>query len=134
MPRHSPEQKKAVIIAKEIAKIRDNYTCQKCGDKDKQIHGSHILPVTWGKTSAMPDNILALCAGCHKMKKDSWHEDPIANARWFENKYPGEYDRLMRIAVAYSQNPFPKIDWAEVLNDLKEKKRQLLEEKEQLTS
>lgn len=120
---------KAIKAAKDLVKTRQNYTCEKCGkSRDAsgiQMHGSHILPVTWAKTAADPNNILCLCAGCHKTKRDSWHEDPIANGRWFEERWPGRYDELYAQALAYSQNPFPKIDWKLLHEELTQQLKEL---------
>lgn len=112
---------KAVDVAKTIAKVRDNYTCQKCGAtrETRMIHGAHIMPVTYGATAADPDNILALCSTCHSMGKNSAHQDPIQYGLWFEEKYPGKYAKLREKAIAYDRNPFPKIDWEEVRIRLK---------------
>lgn len=114
----------AIDAAKTLVKTRQNYTCEKCGrSRDAsgyQMHGSHIMPVTWAGTAALPYNILCLCSSCHKMARDSWHEDPVGSGRWFEEKWPGRYDELRQIAVAYSQNPKPKIDWKELRDSLKE--------------
>lgn len=110
-------RKKCVTKAKLIAKERDSWTCVKCGRTKAegwQIHGAHIIAETSHATCAEPDNIIALCARCHIR----WHEHPIETARWFEGKYPGLFDTLQAKATAYTRNPFPKIDWAEVLDSL----------------
>lgn len=113
---------KAIELAKKIAKTRANYECEKCSRTKAQgwqMHGAHILPVTWAKTAANPDNILCLCGACHSLGGKSQHQNPIPFARWFEQKWPGRYDELERIAIDYSQNPFPKIDWSYELEQLK---------------
>ena len=118
-------KKKAIDLAKKLVKTRQNYTCEKCGKSRTasglQMHGSHIIPVTYAKTAADPENILCLCSSCHKMARDSWHEDPVANGRWFDEKWPGRYDALREEATTYSQNPFPKLDWVQIHQELEEK-------------
>lgn len=118
----------AIKLAKIISKTRQNYECEKC-DKTLaqgwQMHGAHIMPVTWAKTAAMPENILCLCAACHSMGSNSQHQDPIPFSRWFDDKWPGRYDELRKLAVDYSQNPKPKIDWVEVLDGLKQQAEEL---------
>lgn len=113
---------KAVDLAKKIAKVRDGFVCQKCGRSKAQgwqMHGAHIMPETWAATAADPDNILTLCARCHSMGGESAHQNPIQFGRWFDEHYPGLYDQMASKAVAYSQNPFPKIDWDLALADLR---------------
>lgn len=113
---------KAIDIAKKIARARDGYQCQKCSRNKAegwQMHGAHIIPVTWAATAADPENLLTLCARCHSMGPDSSHQNPVMFGRWFDEHYPGLYDRMMAKAVAYSQNPFPKIDWDLKLAELK---------------
>ncbi len=110
---------KCVDVAKKIAKIRDNYTCVKCGAtrETRQIHGAHIMPVTYNGTAADPENIIALCSTCHSMGRTSAHQDPIQFGRWFEEMYPGRYDALNEKAQKYTKNPV-KIDWDEKRREL----------------
>lgn len=88
-----------VEVAIKIAKARDRYKCQKCGTTKKagsQIQGSHILPKgRHAALSADPENIIALCAGCHKWSSNSWHESPLEQG-WFHIKFPGLFDRLQK--------------------------------------
>lgn len=59
-----------------------------------QIHGSHILPEGgYNNLSAEPSNIIALCASCHKMAGNSWHESPLDQA-WFHRMFPNAFKRL----------------------------------------
>ena len=81
-------RKKCVARAKEEAKKRAGYKCEKCGrskEQGYQMHGSHIYPESIYKSmSAEVSNILCLCALCHW----DWHENPLAAADWFKKKYP----------------------------------------------
>lgn len=116
-------KEKAVELAKTLVKQRANYVCEKCGSSreatGKQMHGAHIMPVTWAATAADPYNLLCLCASCHSMGPNSSHQNPIPFGRWFDEKFPGRFDALQNKAVTYSQTRFPKIDWEEVYNNLK---------------
>jgi len=91
-------RKDCVELAKTIAKTRDRFRCQRCKVTKKsgyQIHGSHILPEGgYNNLSAEPLNIIALCANCHKMAGNSWHESPLEQATWFNREFPGLYKRL----------------------------------------
>lgn len=113
-------RKKAIEIAKKIAIARDGGTCQRCGRNKQsgyQIHGSHIFSVGAHPTiSAEPDNIKALCSTCHSPGfKGSWHEDPAASIKWFDEKFPGRRDRLVKL----EQEMLGKVDWKEKYETLK---------------
>jgi 5-methylcytosine-specific restriction endonuclease McrA len=70
---------------------RDENKCVRCGGTNA-LAPSHIL--SRGKYKRMrwvPENILTLCSGCHIFW---WHKEPIAAARWLEQKFPGLADKL----------------------------------------
>ena len=51
----------------DLVKTRDNYTCQKCGVKEKIMYAHHIDPVINNPIeSADIDNGITLCRNCHK--------------------------------------------------------------------
>ena len=114
-------RRKAVSIAKRLAKERDGYVCQFCGAtrETRQIHASHILSDSAHKNlSAMPENIIALCAIHHSVKySGSWHEDPVMMIEWFDKKYPGLRKRLIKKSLV---TPLPD-DWSLVVEKLKQK-------------
>jgi 5-methylcytosine-specific restriction endonuclease McrA len=86
--------KKLVDIAKTQAKIRDNYTCQKCGKKveGSNAHGSHVIPVSAGnKLKWDIQNIKTLCYHCHI---NWWHKNPIESGEWFKAKFPKRWKYL----------------------------------------
>ncbi len=94
-------RKKCVADAKELAKIRDDYTCLYCGRKkpEVQIHGSHIYAEGAHKSmSADVDNILSLCythhIGGYNANQPSWHNDPLEMVAWFKEEYPELADTL----------------------------------------
>jgi len=87
-------RKKCVKLAKDGAKARDKYICQKCGKKveGQNAHGSHIYNEgTYTSMSADPDNILCFCYYCHI---NWWHKSPIDASEWFKNKYPELAEKL----------------------------------------
>lgn len=120
-------KKKAIDLAKQVAKERDGYVCQKCGrsrDQGWTMHGSHIMPVDWSGTAADPENIICLCAACHSVGRKSAHEDPVGFGVWFNKQYPGLYEKMQKKAYAYTANPYPKIDWDETIEKLKDQLNQ----------
>ena len=124
-------RKRCVLWAKLEAKQRDNWTCQYCGKKkgEVQIHGSHILPEgTYVSMSADPENIIALCAEHHvagiggflgRSREPSWHGDPIHFAKWFNEKWPGRYNKLLLKARELKVVNWEE-RWSEINNPQKE--------------
>jgi hypothetical protein len=113
----------AIDEAKLLVKIQHNYTCEKCGKSKPQvqIHGAHIMPVTYAGTAALPENILCLCAGCHSMGPKCAHQNQHEFVYWMDAKFPGRYLKMKKIAIDYSKNPYPKKDWVEIRANLKNK-------------
>ena len=112
-------KKKAIELAKKI--IREKGICEKCGRRKEhgyQMHGSHIFSINASaELAADLDNLQCLCAGCHKMKNDSWHESPLEQWEWFNKKFPGRYERLnkRRQKIVKANEQF----WQEKYNNLK---------------
>lgn len=52
------------IIRKSIYQ-RDDYTCQKCGAQNTELHCHHKVPVSQGG-SHYPNNLLTVCKSCHE--------------------------------------------------------------------
>lgn len=51
--------------------MRDGYTCQLCGDKDKEFHCHHIIPVSIAPDKIEdPTNLITLCQSCHNKAHD----------------------------------------------------------------
>lgn len=110
------KRKKAIELAKKIT--RQKGICVKCGRRKVdgwQIQGAHIFPVRYGNTAADLENILPLCSYCHIFAKDSWHDSPLENWEWFNEKYPGRYEKLKEKAYRLD-----KPDWDAIYNSLKE--------------
>ena len=129
-PKNKPPtwyRKKCVNQAKLEARKRDNDTCQFCGMRYPQvaIHGSHILPEgAYPLMSAEPYNIIALCAVHHLSganprmgsREPSWHGDPIFFADWFNNKWPGRYQKLQKMN---EEKRTHVVNWEKTWNSLK---------------
>lgn len=86
--------KKLDEAIKTYAKVRDHYTCQKCGKqvKGSGMHGSHVIPVSAGNRLRWDGlNLKALCYHCHI---NWWHKNPMESAEWFKTKFPDRWEYL----------------------------------------
>ena len=86
--------KRLDTIAKRLAKQRDEYTCQKCGQKveGSNAHGSHVVPVSAGQTLRWDlENIDCMCMHCHIYW---WHKNPLESSAWFREKFTERYEYL----------------------------------------
>lgn len=100
--------KQNVELAKKIAKLRDNYTCQKCTCKEN-IHWSHIIN-EWldHRLATYEENIKALCYHCHL---NWWHKNPLEASEWFNNKFPWRYELLNKLHLEYAKEWKITQDW-----------------------
>jgi hypothetical protein len=48
----------------QAIKQRDGYTCQGCGNEDRELHVHHIVPLGAGGSNAR-SNLITLCDECH---------------------------------------------------------------------
>jgi len=108
----------AVEWAKKIAKHLAGYVCCKCGNSaemEKQQHGSHILPEgKFHRMSVIVENIMDQCARCHF----DWHENPLAQKKWFEEKFPGKYEQLKAMDAEFKKDHI-KPNYKQIHDDLK---------------
>lgn len=78
------------VRLKQLIYWRDDYTCQRCGLKDKpgrsygniQIH--HKIPYQAGGEHT-PDNLIVLCFECHRIIDREWSRIANAWARYKNN-------------------------------------------------
>lgn len=118
-------KKKCIELAKKI--VRSQGFCAKCGrtkEQGYQIHGAHIIPVTYANTCAMTYNILNMCAACHSMGGESAHQNPHSFVLWFEKTFPGRYTLLQSIAQTHKKN-----DWGMIYLGLKQEEKKMLYQK-----
>lgn len=89
-------KQRCISLAK--AEVRKRGACERCGMNRMQVQlqGAHVIPEGYEGTCADTENILCLCARCHRLGKDSWHQNPMLNARWFDQKFPGRYEELLQ--------------------------------------
>ena len=90
-------RKKLDNIVRDIIRVRDNITCQRC---DKEVtkhnaHTSHVRPESLGQQFRWDLlNLKLLCFSCHRFW---WHLNPIEATKWFKDKFPARYDYVMSI-------------------------------------
>jgi 5-methylcytosine-specific restriction endonuclease McrA len=107
MPTKKPKlrvlKKKLWKLVSISVKMRDNFTCARCGKKDSGslIHASHILPKGQYHNYEFEEwNLKCLCMKCHLQW---WHKNPLEACGWFEKKFPKRYNEVMLKAKQYSK-------------------------------
>ncbi len=60
---------KELPFSKKNILVRDNYTCQYCGKKSKELTLDHVFPKSRGGDYSWK-NIVASCAKCNQLKAD----------------------------------------------------------------
>lgn len=85
--------KECMKLAKQVVKIRDLDTCQKCWKKWPWLHCSHVI-ADWKDTRLSVDtwNMKLLCYRCHFKR---WHLQPFEASEWFKNEFPERYEYLL---------------------------------------
>ena len=79
----------------KIIKLRDSWTCQRCGthyhEGDRGLHNSHFIGRANKSTRFEKDNCDALCHGCHQYfethkgtKYRQWKKQQLGEARFEE--------------------------------------------------
>ena len=80
-----------LVIARDRA-------CVRCGGA-VGLMSCHILPKgNQPKLRFDLYNLMAMDYECHLGNK-GWHKDPLGSREWFEQKYPGRYDKLRIMAA-----------------------------------
>ena len=117
---------KMVTLAKDIAKARDNHTCQHCGRKVTGVNcqGSHIISVGRSKNMSFnPDNIDTMCYGCHKR---FWHAEPLLSMEWFKKKDPIRMKRLIDESNNPNNHSLKEWELEEIYNKLQTQYQKLI--------
>lgn len=105
-------------LAKEIVKLRDMWTCQKCGKQWKWLQCSHVIS-DWKNTRLSVDswNMKLLCYACHFYR---WHRNPIEATEWFKEKFPERYEYLMEKNKEQQTGSIELERWENRYKELKE--------------
>jgi len=101
--------KKLAEKAKKRVKLRDDYTCQRCGKQcsGSDCHASHVLNVGTHKNMELDvNNMKVLCSYCHL---HWWHKDVLHATEWFKDKFPDRYEYLMFEAKKKYKIPTPTL-------------------------
>ena len=54
---------------------RDGYTCQLCGNKEKQLIAHHLIPYRISKNNDV-ENLITVCAHCHRIVENYYWKNP----------------------------------------------------------
>lgn len=87
---------KRIQLNKKNILVRDNYTCQYCGKKGKNLTVDHILPKSRDGKDTW-ENQIASCQPCNNSKGDRTPEE--AHMSFISNKKPAEPSLFMMIQI-----------------------------------
>jgi 5-methylcytosine-specific restriction endonuclease McrA len=110
---------KAEALAKKYVKIRDNYTCQKCGKvvAGQNCHGSHVKSKgAYPRLRCDVENMKVLCSRCHRWW---WHIEPTDATNWFKEKFPSRYEYLEEAKL--NQSKIKLFEYEEMIEDLQDR-------------
>jgi len=126
MPKRKPKKKtlinKADKIARDIVKAKGY--CEICGKSNGQLHCHHVIGRTNKNLRWRLENLICICAGCHKMNAGNVHDDPIEFLKWFEENRPDNYKYINK-----ERNIIWDRDYDKVLEYLNDKLKELKEAK-----
>lgn len=115
-------KKRLEKLVKDYVKVRDNYTCQYCGEvvSGSNCHASHVIPVSRsGYLQFEPLNMKVLCYHHHI---NWWHKHPIEAGQWYIDKFPDRWEYLQDL---HKQRLKP-MKLPEILEKIEEYKQKLL--------
>ena len=74
----------------DSVKQEDHFTCQVCHKKPKPAgcHAHHIIPRMYKETRWNTKNGICLCFKCHKVGKNSAHQNAIWFSLWLYRNKP----------------------------------------------
>ena len=108
-------KKRLDYVSRELVKIRDNHTCQRCGKKvwGTNCHASHVIPCSAGNKLRWDlMNMKVLCWYDHF---HFWHLNPTDSGEWFKNKFP---DRWAYLEANKGMVQMKHLDFQELLDKL----------------
>jgi len=108
-------------------RLRDNYTCQRCGVKSKNVQCAHFIGRRNKNCRFNEKNATTLCMGCHQY----FHANPLEFVEWTKKRL-GEKDfeflqaqeRIIlkpdkKLLTMYFQNKIKELENWKILLDIK---------------
>ena len=86
------------LVRKNIL-VRDNYECQVCHQKIKNLKGiavHHIIPREFKELFFDENNLITLCSRHHKWDKYSAHLNSLWFSEFFKKNFPERYGYLIK--------------------------------------
>ena len=90
-----PNKKQLDDLAREVIRLRDK-VCRKCGSTS-YLQVAHVISRSNHAIRWDLDNLFLLCAGCHTMRRDSAHHDPLGFAEWVKEQLGQEKYEALRM-------------------------------------
>ena len=97
------EKKKLDKMWSEYIRKRANDQCERCGIPGNNPHhiiGRRSLSVRWDI-----DNGVCLCSGCHVLRRDSAHQDPLTFIEWLTENKGKEFLKNLRMSSNLGYRP-----------------------------
>lgn len=116
-------KKKLEKLVKDYVKLRDDYTCQHCGQKVEgtNCHASHVIPVSRsGYLQFDPLNMKVLCYHDHI---NWWHKHPVEAGKWFTDTFPERWVYLEALHIQRLK-PYNETQLQEKIDEYKERIKQ----------
>ena len=111
-------------LCREIVRLRDDNTCQRCSKKvyGSNSHPCHVVPKGNGASLRRFDllNIFLGCMKCHLW----WHNNPLDASEWFKEKFPARYAYL-EIYRHYKYAGISTVKMREVVETYKQKLKEM---------
>ena len=87
----------------QVIRLRDNNMCQICHIPGNNAH--HIIGRRNHNTRWDIDNGILLCAGCHTLRTNSAHQNPLWFMDWLIEKKGGKFVKDLRIRGSIIYKP-----------------------------
>lgn len=98
---------------RDIVKLKGK--CEKCGRSDTQMHVHHIIGRRNLHLRHDLRNLIYLCCYCHKLSKNSAHENPLEFMDWLDATKPEDLNYLRKEQYVLETN----YDYESKLEELK---------------
>jgi len=97
-PKKPKKIKERTRWAKFSKDFRSGKSCAICGSSDYlNVHHLIARHVLKSKFKYEPNNLIVLCANCHKFAFKGAHQNPIWFARWLDLHLPEHYKWVLEV-------------------------------------